>query len=244
MLPIIVRSEERVFSATGLYKSTISARDGAKLTLMASDSSDTKVDVNDSLINANYTDRALGSMYLQGKSNARIFSGGASSVGVHLYDSSVADVILEGRACASIYCHKHSRANIVSTGESKLWITASKESFVKVAASGEARLDLMVFDCAQLEGAFSGRSNISIDARNYSTVSITSLQSSLADLRLYESARLFVSGLSTNPANVILGWKSHLYSKGLVTVGVMENSKVTINCRVFSTIKESASSGI
>jgi hypothetical protein len=229
MLPIIVRSEERVVNATG--KSTISARDGAKLTLMASDS-DTKVNVNNSLITAHYSDRALGSLYLQGKSDARIFLGGTSSVGIHVYDRSFADVILGGRTRTSIYLYGNSSANIVSTDESQLWLTAINESVVKVKASGGTRLDLMVFDCAQLEGAFSGRSNTSVDARDFSAISTTFLQSSLADLRLYESARLFIDASGANPAKVVLGGRCHLSSKGLVTVGIIENSQVTINDRM------------
>jgi hypothetical protein len=107
---------------------------------------------------------------------------------------------------------------------------------VKVTASGEARLDLMVFDYAQLKGAFSGRSNISVDARDFSAIRTTFLQAALADLRLCDSARLFIDASGTNPAKVVLGDKSHIYSKGFVTVGLMENSKVTINDRVISTI--------
>jgi hypothetical protein len=263
--PIIISSGERTVDAKGTYKSTISVREGAQLTLIASDSAEPEVGVYDtSKITANYTGYASGALRLYEKSDARIFVGGNSAPIIYIYNSSVLDITVAEQAHPSIFCHSNSRAYIVSTGDSNTWLTFMHGSIGKIAVRGKASLYLRGFDYSQLEVNSSERSYVNaltkdtsatcftvdkfsrlwMTAYSKSNISVKSLQSSLVGVALCEQARLCIDASSKNPAKVTLGGKSHLSSKGLVTVGVEEYSKVVVNGKMFSTIKEGVSSGI
>lgn len=262
---VIVSSGERIVNANGKYQSTISVRESAQLTLLASDSSEPEVGAYDkSHIAAKYTGRASGTLRLYEKSDASIFVVGNSAPIIYIYNSSILDIIVAEQAHPTIFCYGNSRAYIASADDSNPWFTFMHGSIGKVKVKGRARLYLRCFYGSQCEVKSSERSYINastadksvacftvdefsrlwVDANSDSDISISSLKSSLVDVALYDRARLLIDALSMRPAKVVLAGTSHLSSKGLVTVGVEEESKVVINGKVFSTIRESASSGI